>query len=567
MSQQVYKLNELTIDISASSRTNIITNTTFFTMDVETAKKVINFTLNGERFDLTNATVLLGFDFVNADTSKIIDSKDGSVVIESAEEGRCSVILPNHLYQYSGRVYIHAYIMFDGGRSFDAGIIVTEFKESWLDSELEEMSEFYVKRFEDLAREIREHANDLQDQLNNLQTQANEIQDQITSGELVTRPVHEAHVNDTNNPHQVTIDQIPALRSLLDEVSLDGHTHTIAQVTNLQTELDNRALIDHTHTPAQIGAAPTGHTHAWAQITNPPAIPTAGTTLPLVAGTANVGNSAQFARANHVHPAQTTVSGNAGTATALQTTRTINGTSFNGSANITTASWGVARNITIGNSTKPVNGGINVGWTLAEIGAAPVSHTHPTIQVQDENPDLNDYKEEGTYYFEQQVVGVILNTPPNSVSGWLTVAKGLADHDGNILVSQNWRRSAVSVNQVHETWTRVFRGGTWTDWTPIAMFPWQLGATEGIHQSGRTMFQFGSVTLSGAPLTTRLQQVDFARNFGATPNVQLSVVATDPTLTQISHSHNSTSGFQINLFATHGSAIIVRWFAAGAVTM
>lgn len=64
------------------------------------------------------------------------------------------------------------------------------------------------------------------------------------------------------------------------------------------------------------------------------------------------------------------LSGNATTATSLQTARTINGTSFNGSANITTASWGTARNVTIGNTTKSVNGSANVTWTLEEIGAS-----------------------------------------------------------------------------------------------------------------------------------------------------------------------------------------------------
>lgn len=39
--------------------------------------------------------------------------------------------------------------------------------------------------------------------------------------------------------------------------------------------------------------------------------------------------------------------GNAATATKLQTPRTINGTSFDGSANITTTSWGISRNIYI----------------------------------------------------------------------------------------------------------------------------------------------------------------------------------------------------------------------------
>ena len=51
-----------------------------------------------------------------------------------------------------------------------------------------------------------------------------------------------------------------------------------------------------------------------------------------------------------------TLSGNATTATTLQTARTINGTSFNGSANITTANWGTARNITIKDSDESHSG-------------------------------------------------------------------------------------------------------------------------------------------------------------------------------------------------------------------
>lgn len=68
--------------------------------------------------------------------------------------------------------------------------------------------------------------------------------------------------------------------------------------------------------------------------------------------------------------------GNASTAVALQTARTINGTSFNGSANITTANWGTARTITIGSTGKSVNGSGNVAWSLGEIGAAAAAHRH-----------------------------------------------------------------------------------------------------------------------------------------------------------------------------------------------
>lgn len=63
------------------------------------------------------------------------------------------------------------------------------------------------------------------------------------------------------------------------------------------------------------------------------------------------------------------LSGNATSATQLQTSRTINGTSFNGTASITTANWGTARTLTIGSTGKSVNGSTNVSWSLTEIGA------------------------------------------------------------------------------------------------------------------------------------------------------------------------------------------------------
>jgi len=67
--------------------------------------------------------------------------------------------------------------------------------------------------------------------------------------------------------------------------------------------------------------------------------------------------------------------GNAATATILQTARNINGTSFNGSAAITTATWGTARTLTIGSTGKSVDGSANVSWSLAELGAAATNQT------------------------------------------------------------------------------------------------------------------------------------------------------------------------------------------------
>lgn len=81
--------------------------------------------------------------------------------------------------------------------------------------------------------------------------------------------------------------------------------------------------------------------------------------------------------ANTYHGA---LSGNASTATTLQNSRKINGTSFNGSADITTDKWGTARNISISDSTGAntgtavsVNGGTNATLKLPSTIVATLS--------------------------------------------------------------------------------------------------------------------------------------------------------------------------------------------------
>ena len=88
----------------------------------------------------------------------------------------------------------------------------------------------------------------------------------------------------------------------------------------------------------------------WSNVQNKPTIPTK---------TSQLTNDSNFV----------TTSGNVASATKLATTRTINGTSFNGTGNITTSKWGTARTITIGNCSKSVDGSGNVTFSLSDIGA------------------------------------------------------------------------------------------------------------------------------------------------------------------------------------------------------
>ena len=62
-------------------------------------------------------------------------------------------------------------------------------------------------------------------------------------------------------------------------------------------------------------------------------------------------------------------------ATKLQTARNINGTSFDGTTDITTAKWGTARTLTIGPKSKSIDGSANVSFTMAELGLDKVNNT------------------------------------------------------------------------------------------------------------------------------------------------------------------------------------------------
>lgn len=86
-----------------------------------------------------------------------------------------------------------------------------------------------------------------------------------------------------------------------------------------------------------------------------------------------------FADSKHTHnyAGSGSAGGSANSAVKLATARSINGTNFDGTGNITTANWGTARTITVGNTGKSVNGSGNVSWSLGEIGIH-VSKTMPT---------------------------------------------------------------------------------------------------------------------------------------------------------------------------------------------
>lgn len=107
----------------------------------------------------------------------------------------------------------------------------------------------------------------------------------------------------------------------------------------------------------------------------------------------------------------------AASADRLTTARSINGTNFDGTANITTSYWGTARNFTIGNTTRSVNGSGNVSWSFADIGGAPASHSHNYINSRGIlNPQTGRTQNLGNVYSYNTVSGISNGAPTTYTS-------------------------------------------------------------------------------------------------------------------------------------------------------
>jgi hypothetical protein len=126
--------------------------------------------------------------------------------------------------------------------------------------------------------------------------------------------------------------------------------------SNVQNQLDAKAPTSHASTATTYGvSSATNYGHAMATSTTPKA-----------AGTAAVGSeTAKFARGDHVHPLQTSVSGNAGSADKVNKTLKIqlNGGTTEGTNQFTFN----------GSADKTVN------ITPAKIGASASTHTHNVV--------------------------------------------------------------------------------------------------------------------------------------------------------------------------------------------
>jgi hypothetical protein len=151
---------------------------------------------------------------------------------------------------------------------------------------------------------------------------------------------------------------------------------------------------------------------------------------------------------------------NVGSATKLQTARQINGTNFDGTANIVTSYWGTARNFTIGNTTRSVNGSGNVTWSFADIGGAPANHSHNYINSRGNlNPQTGRTQNLGNVYSYNTVSGTSNGAPTTytSVIGFGRSTGGTVEIAGGWTAGMGlWYRALRDTTDNWYGWVKVW---------------------------------------------------------------------------------------------------------------
>ena len=150
----------------------------------------------------------------------------------------------------------------------------------------------------------------------------------------------------------------------------------------------------------------------------------------------------------------------AASADRLTTARSINGTNFDGTANITTSYWGTARNFTIGNTTRSVNGSGNVSWSFADIGGAPASHSHNYINSRGNlNPQTGRTQNLGNVYSYNTVSGTSNGAPTTytSVIGFGRSTGGTVEIAGGWTAGMGlWYRALRETTDNWYGWVKVW---------------------------------------------------------------------------------------------------------------
>ena len=173
----IYKDSKIIIDISAIRESPHTPGTTYYSWDRRTGRKDVQFLRNGTELNLAtlqNLEIEFIFVFVDHDNHEVrMCTSGGGVVFGNRTRGEAHVILPNDLYQCWGEVRIKTFLTWINNgevNGFDAGEIVTEFQESWIDKTLPQLEQFSWRRLENFLDDFRAEMADIISQTNDFKT-------------------------------------------------------------------------------------------------------------------------------------------------------------------------------------------------------------------------------------------------------------------------------------------------------------------------------------------------------------------------------------------------------------
>lgn len=162
------------------------------------------------------------------------------------------------------------------------------------------------------------------------------------------------------------------------------------------------------------------------------------------------------------------------TADKLSTARTINGTSFDGSANITTAKWGTTRTFNtsgVMTGSTSVDGSSNINLNL----------TYNYIPLP-ENSDLNNYKTFGHYYVELiKIARTFINCPTEQAFGLEIISSGagIAQIITTYSPEYSERYYRICYNSSWSPWYRIYSESDKPTPTGIGALPLTGGTVTG----------------------------------------------------------------------------------------
>lgn len=293
------------------------------------------------------------------------------------------------------------------------------------------------------------------------------------------------------------------------------------------------------------------------------------------------------------------ITGNAATATKLQTARTINGTSFDGTANIVTAYWGTARTISLSGAvtgSASVNGSQNVtitttyqfgsidgryvgGNKTANHGSSGTAYTADTYSSTFVNKAFVAFAERGSWAYANNGyvstdTGVNIPLAGTAIFQW-----GASDTNKTQLYITPHNNSGVSNPAANEmlfytsngsgytsAWTRVLTHRNYTNYT-VTKTGGGASGTWGISITGKANYiYYGSISNLNSPSswTSDGYRLVYDTYSGSASNKPVSQDDANGIITLFKSKHGTSNQYVSQLAFPNNTRMYFRYASAGS---